>query len=615
MTELKRPEPQKKDLHIEDDDVFLEVYCRKCNKKSIVSFEKSHNNRCDECGERTEMSIPTKILWCDNCKIPVVSDIDKCNNASCKLCHGALKDLTTDIRPVFPQERLLLELILECPLRYLKESVWASSRGYYINGKYLSVSNEKLHEIQNDNKRVEEIRKLLKVYNKENQDNEFSFYITKFIDANKERHLFMKQNAHEFINKVVNDFNYTKKQILVSFSGGKDSSVLSDLVIKALASTDIKHIFGDTTLEFPTTKEYINSYRKDNPKTVISTAKNRERDFLKVCDVIGPPSRVMRWCCHMFKTGPISRKIDHMFKDINILTFYGIRASESESRSKYERIYDSPKIARQKVASPIFDWKDVDIWLHLLSDNIEFNSAYKLGFSRVGCWCCPNNNIKAELIANIYQPDLFSPWNNYLYEFAKQIGKEDYDVYVNDGKWKARQGGYGIDAADDSSINASACTTDSDANIYSVNGNIDEAFYRMFIPIGDVRDDLGSKTLKEMIILDIRTKQPLVSIQPYSDQFKQNSVKVKILKSSFKNDTERERLIRKVEYQITKFNGCKECLACEAICKFRAITIRNNNYFIDETKCTRCGMCMDPKYINKGCLMTKYLFKANQGEN
>ncbi|MBI9010942.1 MAG: phosphoadenosine phosphosulfate reductase family protein [Clostridiales bacterium] len=614
MTEIKRPEVKKKDIIFEDDDIFLEVYCRKCDKKTIVSFEDSHNNICEECGERTEVSVPTEILWCSECKVPIISNVDQTAITHCKICSSEVEYMTTDVRPVFPQERLLLELLLDKPLEFINDSVWASKRSYHVNGKRYSVSNNKLQEIHTSPEKIKKLRADIDYYTPLNQKNNFQLYIDKFIKINKDRHMLIKQTAFDFINKVVKDYNYDKSQILVSFSGGKDSTVLSDLVIKALSSPDIKHIFGDTTLEYPTTKDYLDSYRKNNPRTVISTAKNREQNFLEVCDVIGPPSRVMRWCCHMFKTGPISRKIDHMFKDINILTFYGIRASESESRSKYERIYDSPKIARQKVASPIFDWKDVDIWLHILSDEIEFNYAYQLGFSRVGCWCCPNNNVKAELLAHIYSPDLFDTWKTYLYDFAKKIGKTDYDVYIDDGKWKARQGGYGIDAADDININTETCTKEADAYIYKVNGELTEEFYQMFIPVGEIRKDLGRKALDERIIIKPRTMQPLFSIQPFNDHINEYSVKVRLLDQSLKTDFAKANFMKKVEYQITKFNGCKNCLACEAICKFRAITIRNDRYNIDNKKCTKCGMCMNPKYINKGCLMTKYLFKAEPKE-
>lgn len=49
---------------------------------------------------------------------------------------------------------------------------------------------------------------------------------------------------------------------------------------------------------------------------------------------------MMRWCCSMFKTGPITRVINSLYRNQQILTFYGIRKSESVSRSKYNRIED-----------------------------------------------------------------------------------------------------------------------------------------------------------------------------------------------------------------------------------------------------------------------------------
>ena len=64
----------------------------------------------------------------------------------------------------------------------------------------------------------------------------------------------------------------------------------------------------------------------------------------------------------MFKTGPITRVLNNMYNNQQILSFYGIRKSESVSRSKYNRVEDdaeSVKIQKQTVASPIFFWKDI----------------------------------------------------------------------------------------------------------------------------------------------------------------------------------------------------------------------------------------------------------------
>ena len=80
----------------------------------------------------------------------------------------------------------------------------------------------------------------------------------------------------------------------------------------------------------------------------------------------------MRWCCTIFKTGTIQKRIKSLYRDKNqILTFYGIRRSESLSRSKYERESDSPKITKQRIVSPIIDWMDFDIWLYILTSGID----------------------------------------------------------------------------------------------------------------------------------------------------------------------------------------------------------------------------------------------------
>ena len=128
--------------------------------------------------------------------------------------------------------------------------------------------------------------------------------------------------------------DYTARDMFVSFSGGKDSTVTSDLVMRALSEPKILHIFGDTTLEFPETMKYIERFKKEHPQTPVVSSRNKDKDFEELCALVGPPSRVMRWCCTIFKTGAIQRKIKTMFRNKNkIITFYGIRRNESAANS------------------------------------------------------------------------------------------------------------------------------------------------------------------------------------------------------------------------------------------------------------------------------------------
>ena len=65
--------------------------------------------------------------------------------------------------------------------------------------------------------------------------------------------------------------------MFVPFSGGKDSTVYTDLVIRALANPKVVHIFGDATLEFDITYDYVNRLIKNYSQTMFKTAKSTEK--------------------------------------------------------------------------------------------------------------------------------------------------------------------------------------------------------------------------------------------------------------------------------------------------------------------------------------------------
>lgn len=567
------------------------MWCKECSRET-------ENGKCELCGYATEQDIPVEIYWCDECKIPIVKLANSIDKNFCMNCNGRTRYMCADLRPVFPEERLLLEILTAKPFEYKDKSVWASNNRYYIDGNSKLVT--KSHYTKYSAKNV---LNLLNEYKGQNDYAFFSANMSKFVTANRNRLDFLIDEATEFIKE--SSKSYSQERIVVSFSGGKDSTVVADLAVRAMKNASLVHIFGDTTLEFPLTLEYVDRYKADNPKAIFKTARNNEQDFYKVCDDIGPPARMLRWCCTMFKTGPITRAMNRYYRDCDILTFYGIRKCESVSRSKYNRIEDNAdaiKIRKQKVASPIFLWKDIDIWLYILGENIDFNEAYRLGYDRVGCWCCPNNNERAQYLSQIYMPDQFAEWREFLVNFARRIGKQDAEVYIDTGKWKARQGGNGITAAADVKIKFNNCTTEDNAKIYELNRAFNDDFLELFIPFGKIARDLGRKIINETIIVDRSTNVPILSIQPFTQDGYEYSVKVKTM-----NVAKHDDLQRMVSYQIRKFNACRKCLKCESLCKYGAITIIGNEYHISDKKCQRCKMCVTAKYIEGGCLMDKFL--------
>lgn len=573
----------------EEGGIYL--WCKKCNKETDDKI-------CSTCGMKTQEDISVEVYWCGECKVPIIREANSLTKHQCPLCKGASNYLCADLRPVFPEERLLLEILRNKPLHYINNSVWAADSRYYIDGNPKMLSRAVMQSAN-----IFKVREQLAQYKEENNYEKFNIDVERFIEANKERLDLLKTEASTFVRETVN--SYPNEQPVVSFSGGKDSSVTSDLVMRALGNPRVTHIFGNTTLEFPLTMTYVERFRKDNHITVFRTAINTEQNFYSVCEDIGPPSRVMRWCCTMFKTGPITKRINAMFRDKSILTFYGIRKCESVSRSKYNRIEkdsENVKIRKQRVASPVFYWKDIDIWLYLLAEKLDFNDAYRLGYDRVGCWCCPNNSERSQLLAKIYMPEQAEKWRTFLVDFAKRIGKPDAEVYIDSGNWKARQGGNGLEAAQDIKIAYTNCTVEDNAKIYRINKPIDKDFYTLFIPFGIVSTELGRKLIGEVLVLDKKTKMPILAITPHKADGYNYAVKIKTL-----NVKNHEDLQRMVSYQIRKFNACRKCLKCESVCKHRAISINKGEYRISAEKCKQCKMCITAKYLEGGCFMYGYL--------
>lgn len=572
---------------------MLKYICKNCNNLECET------STCPVCHGRTYIS-KSEIYWCFHCNTPTFSRV-------CSLCNNEGKYIGTDIRPVFPEERLLIETILDRKFEFAEKSVWnTSGNNYIVDGKKIKFSiKDAIH-----NSNIEYIREELSKAEKENLKYVNNFYeekhIKNFILANKLRLNYIMNEAILYIKKESTKFN--EDEMFVSFSGGKDSTVTSDIVMKALGRDDIIHVYGDTTLEYPTTEAYLKRFKEAHKRTPVLIAKNKEQDFNELCKVIGPPSRMMRWCCTIFKTGAITRKIDATFKNKKrILSFQGIRRNESAARNKYERESNDSKISKQFEVSPLIDWLEFDIWLYLLSNNVDFNDAYKQGFSRVGCWCCPNNSAWSEFLSEIYMNEKYNVFHKILLNFAKNVGKPDPEEYVKSGGWKARQGGNGLDFSKNAVVEFKPCVLYENTINFDLNKEIEDNLYELFKPFGNINFTIGNKRLSEVYVLSKKTNEPILKITGKKGQ---KNLKVTVIKfiEPFKDMKVAEMLIRN---QITKYQTCIGCLACESNCRFNAIKITNIGagkdvkYTINENKCVGCLECV--KHFSGGCFMKKIL--------
>lgn len=569
-----------------------------------ITGEKCAKEGCD-----ARAVVSTTLYWCNDCRVPIFGDkeeqIQEKKRNRCPVCHNECKYIATDMRPVFPEEKLLLAILLKEDLHAFDDvSVWNSNSGYFFDGIRREFSIKEINRMP-----LTQIKSIKEIYdNNVNDINRIGFnkMVQRFVTANANRYNDITDEAIKYIQ----GFGETNSldDMFVSFSGGKDSTVTSDLVTRAFAKK-VTHIFGDTTLEFPLTYEYRDRFAKTQR---VLRAKNYEKNFEQLCEEIGPPSRVMRWCCTVFKTGAITKTLSQVFKNkTNILTFYGIRKSESTSRSKYDRESESPKITKQTVVSPIIEWIDFDVWLYILTTGIDFNEAYKLGYSRVGCWCCPNNGAWSEFLSKVHMNEKYVHWRNILVDFANKIEKPDAEEYVDSGNWKARQGGQGLEIANTSIIKFEPCATEDNAFNYELQNLITDDLYELFKPFGYINRELGNKRLGEVYVLD-RSGNVVLVLQ---GRIGTNRLKVTIKKTNIAGANSLVAAEGKIKCQLTKYQMCIGCKACASVCKHNAISvhsIRNDDddtesliYKIDDEKCIRCTECVD--HYNAGCYVRKVL--------
>ncbi len=539
------------------------------------------------------------VYWCPQCKIPIVK------NKTCTVCNSECTLLNPKgiCNPVFAQEKKLVSYILGRDVNH-KEIWYLGNSWYFIDEKKTRLPYVDFYK----NKKYLEYAERLR----NNTTNDTSIpSLNKFIYANSQYIKEMIYEAEEYITSLLSELNnesVVKYIPTVSFSGGKDSTVVSRIVKDALQNEAVIHYFGDTTIEFPCTHTYTeNDFRVENPFTPMIPSET-DNDFFKLCNVFGPPSKFERWCCTIFKTSNLNTEYQNL--NGNSLTFLGIRHSESKERMNYKRTQKHSKISSQINAMPIIEWSDCDVWLYILYKNISFNDAYKWGYKRVGCWCCPNNSDWSMMLTDIYFPELSAKWKSVLYDFANKTGKEEIDDYVENGRWKTRRGASGLQTRN-VSISDTACNLSDRARNIIIKKKINRDVLELLKPFGKL--DVFDK--EDATYITITEKE----IEDYSGSILFPKRKVcdivitwgtPVLKVLPAKGTDALLIVNRLKCQLRKYQYCIRCSACDSTCPYGAInTIGTERYYIDENICkqnlSECSKCI-AKFYN-GCITCQVL--------
>lgn len=215
--------------------------------------------------------------------------------------------------------------------------------------------------------------------------------------------------------------------IYISFSGGKDSTVLIHLCRQLYP--DLIGLYSDTGLEFPEIRDFVQTF--DN--ITIVTPKMHHREMLKKCgypvvskeqaewiyrirsgtssgaiqkafyglNLDGTPTRFKlseQWkyllnapfnigsgCCKEMKLKPIAEYV----KKTGRVPIMGTTASESALRAQKFLQYGFYNLEGKKAqCTPMSIWTDDDVWEYIHRFNLPYCKIYDMGYDRTGCVFC-----------------------------------------------------------------------------------------------------------------------------------------------------------------------------------------------------------------------------------
>jgi len=223
-------------------------------------------------------------------------------------------------------------------------------------------------------------------------------------------------------------YDYWNGQVYVSFSGGKDSTVLLHLVRSMYPN--VPAVFADTGLEYPEIKEFVRSTKNvtiirpemtfksviekygypvisKRQARYIREARTTNSEYLyrlrtegikrdgsiasyaKISDkwlyLIDAPFKIDDKCCYVMKKRPFTI----YERETGRRPYIGTMASEGRTRELNWLQHSCNAFdLKRPTSQPISFWLEEDIWDYLKRYNIPYSKIYDMGWERTGCmWC------------------------------------------------------------------------------------------------------------------------------------------------------------------------------------------------------------------------------------
>jgi len=503
-----------------------------------------------------------------------------------KLLKRSTGKVLPNVRPVFWEELDLLGFNKFWKYPQSEEPIlWAVGREYYYKGKLVAKATGGGFFHKPDLKIFEEDLTLEPVD------------LDQMLELNKD---ILEGLINSTLDSIRNIYLKNKNKvdiIAVSFSGGKDSTVLLDLVQRVIPPTEFVVIFNDTNMELSPTYEYVNTIKKRYKNLKFMTAKTELR-APEMWKKMGPPSRVHRWCCSVYKSTPTIKLIRKLTnKDTPILLLFdGVRSDESRRRTNLGKVLKEKntltsqgKYLIQRNSHPLLYWNSAEVYLYLLYRNIPLNRLYRMGLRRVGCAVCPFGSQWKETIMSLAFANEIKPYLDVIKEYAKTKGISDENEireFIEKGYWKMRIGGSDLKKEEKVILSKSGEKTT------VVISNPNENLFEWVKTIGSI---LVSDTT---FILNFEGRA-------YNFTRKESPKNKHQVIIEYNNENTPEKLQSLIKLVAYKTADCVHCRVCEAVCPTNAIDMSKGKVKINKDRCINCHTCLT--FTNRGCLASDSL--------